>query len=114
MNNFSLSTLSAPEKMIDFSTMDLGTLLKHKVPSEEEIPGVYNKYERINKILKYKGKIRKWRVSHPVRRGFKGRSQVAGQKPRIKGKFVTIEEYQQHVVGACKNEFYDSVKEEDF
>jgi hypothetical protein len=55
--------------------------------------GVYTKDERLNKILKYKNKIRKWRTQHPVNRNFRGRSQVAGKKPRIKGKFVSIEEY---------------------
>jgi len=55
--------------------------------------GVYSKEERRQKILKYKNKIAKWRSKHPVKRVFKGRSNVAGQKPRIKGKFVSIEEY---------------------
>ena len=55
--------------------------------------GVYSKEERRQKILKYKNKIAKWRSKHPVKRVFNGRSNVAGTKPRIKGKFVSIEEY---------------------
>jgi len=55
--------------------------------------GTYTNAERIDKILKYKGKIRKHRSDHPVNRTFKGRSMVAGKKPRIKGKFVKMEEY---------------------
>lgn len=93
---------------------DLGSILKQKVPSDEELPGVYNKHERINKILKYKNKIRKWRREHPVKRVFKGRSVVAGQKPRIKGKFVTLDEYTQHLSHDFKKEYDDSIKEEDF
>jgi len=106
------STISAPEKMEDLANEDLGSILKNQVPSDEELPGVYNKYERINKILKYKNKIRKWRRQHPVKRVFKGRSLVAGQKPRIKGKFVTLEEYSQYIHTSCKNEYNDGIKEE--
>lgn len=39
----------------------------------------------------------KWRINHPLNRNFSGRSQVAGSKPRIKGKFVTKEEYQKYM-----------------
>jgi len=100
--------------MEDLAHEDLGSILKNKVPSDEELPGVYNKYERINKILKYKNKIRKWRRQHPVKRAFKGRSVVAGQKPRIKGKFVTPEEYSEYIRSSCKREYYSSLKEEYF
>ena len=99
--------------MEDLASADLGSILKNKVPSDEELPGVYDKYERINKILKYKNKIRKWRREHPVKRVFKGRSVVAGQKPRIKGKFVTIEEYTHHLGKDCKKEYEKFVKEEE-
>jgi len=107
-----------PEKIDDLANdSDLGSILKQKVPSDEELPGIYSKHERINKILKYKNKIRKWRRQHPVKRVFKGRSQVAGQKPRIKGKFVTIEEYHSHsfkpIATTCKKEFIPVTKEED-
>lgn len=57
------------------------------------VPGIYSKEERNDKILKYKKKIIKWRVAHPVNRNFSGRSVVAGTKPRIRGKFVSNEEY---------------------
>jgi len=64
--------------------------------------GVYSKEERRQKILKYKNKIAKWRNSHPVKRAFSGRSNVAGKKPRIKGKFVSIEEYQKYAESQAK------------
>jgi len=107
-----------PEKIDDLGNdHDLGSILKQQVPSDEELPGIYTKHERINKILKYKNKIRKWRNAHPVKRVFKGRSQVAGQKPRIKGKFVTIEEYHSHsykpITSNIKKEFILGTKEED-
>lgn len=113
--NFGItSILSAPERMEEISSEDLRSMLGNQLLNDEDIPGVYNKHERINKILKYKNKIRKWRTRHPVKRMFKGRSVVAGQKPRIKGKFVTIEEYQHHLISGCKQEFGDSTKEEEF
>ena len=107
-----------PEKIDDLANdQDLGSILKQQVPSDEELPGIYSKHERIAKILKYKNKIRKWRSKHPVKRIFKGRSQVAGQKPRIKGKFVSIEEYHLQFLKStttCKKEFNVCPKEEDF
>jgi hypothetical protein len=69
---------------------------------DKKCPGLYTRDERIGRILKYKNKIRKWRTSHPVNRIFKGRSSVAGKKPRIKGKFVTPEEYQKYVSTSSK------------
>ncbi len=64
--------------------------------------GVYSKEERRQKILKYKNKIAKWRNSHPVKRAFSGRSNVAGKKPRIKGKFVSTEEYEKYTESQAK------------
>lgn len=63
----------------------------------KSVPGVYTKEERASKILQYKKKIQKWRAAHPVNRAFTGRSAVAGSKPRIKGKFVSNEEYQMYL-----------------
>ena len=100
--------------MEDLASEDLSSMLKLQVPSDEELPGVYNKQERIGKILKYKNKIRKWRAEHPVKKSFKGRSAVANQKPRIKGKFVTQEEYTQYLSYDCKKEFMNTIKEEGF
>ncbi len=105
-----MTTVSAPEKIEDLANEDLGSILRQKVPSGEDLPGVYNKAERINKILKYKNKIRKWRKQHPVKRIFKGRSMVAVQKPRIKGKFVTPEEYSDYIQLSCKKEYQESMK----
>lgn len=55
--------------------------------------GSYSREERMQKIMKYKNKIQKWRDSHPVNRAFTGRSKVAGNKPRVKGRFVKASEY---------------------
>lgn len=68
-----------------------------KMHKAEKVPGVYTRDERLQRILRFKNKIRKWRTAHPVNRNFKGRSAVAGKKPRIKGKFVTPEEYQDYL-----------------
>eukprot|EP01017_Pseudomicrothorax_dubius_P035063 TRINITY_DN4867_c0_g2_i5.p1 TRINITY_DN4867_c0_g2~~TRINITY_DN4867_c0_g2_i5.p1 ORF type:complete len:272 (-),score=45.19 TRINITY_DN4867_c0_g2_i5:107-862(-) len=50
--------------------------------------GIYTCQERSIRIAKYKNKIKKFREAHPVNRTFTGRSQIAVQKPRIKGRFV--------------------------
>jgi len=71
--------------------------INESIISSRGIPGSYTREERMNKILKYKNKIRKWRSNHPLARNFKGRSAVAGKKPRVKGKFVTLEEYQKYL-----------------
>jgi len=55
--------------------------------------GSYSREERMQRILKYKNKIQKWRDAHPVNRAFTGRSKVAGNKPRFKGRFVKASEY---------------------
>jgi hypothetical protein len=68
-----------------------------KMHKSEKVPGVYTRDERLQRILRFKNKIKKWRTAHPVNRNFKGRSAVAGKKPRIKGKFVTPEEYQDYL-----------------
>ena len=54
----------------------------------EESKGIYSKEERMRKIKYYKEKKQKWRVNHPIKRGFIGRKRVASTKPRIRGKFV--------------------------
>lgn len=38
-----------------------------------------------------------YREAHPISKNFQGRSTVAGKKPRIKGKFVTNEEFKKYV-----------------
>ena len=76
---------------------DLQSLLEERAELQEGTVGIYSQEERVKKILKYKGKIGKWRSNHPVNRAFKGRSMIAGKKPRIKGKFVTLEEYMEHL-----------------
>lgn len=77
--------------------VELSEIMKERIDPEGEAPGTYTRDERTGKILKYKNKIRKWRHEHPVTRKFKGRSVVAGKKPRIKGKFVSIDEYMEYV-----------------
>eukprot|EP01017_Pseudomicrothorax_dubius_P038640 TRINITY_DN5827_c0_g2_i1.p1 TRINITY_DN5827_c0_g2~~TRINITY_DN5827_c0_g2_i1.p1 ORF type:complete len:153 (-),score=20.33 TRINITY_DN5827_c0_g2_i1:13-471(-) len=44
--------------------------------------------ERREKIIKYKLKIMKWKLSHPLKRSFPGRSRAAKNKRRSKGRFV--------------------------
>jgi hypothetical protein len=70
-------------------------------------PGLYTRDDRLSRILKYKKKICKWRDQHPVNRSFRGRSSVAGKKPRIKGKFVSLEEYSSYVTTAKKNNTFN-------
>ena len=38
-----------------------------------------------------------YREAHPISKNFQGRSTVAGKKPRIKGKFVTNEEFKKYI-----------------
>ena len=66
-------------------------------PCNRAVPGTYTREERMERILRYKKKIMKWRIAHPLNRNFLGRSFVAGYKPRIKGKFVSKEEYFKHI-----------------
>lgn len=53
-----------------------------------KICGIYTKEQRLLKIKYYKEKMNKWRLMHPINRGFHGRKMVAKIKPRIRGKFV--------------------------
>ena len=76
---------------------ELSAIFNERIDPEGEVPGTYTREERTGKILKYKNKIRKWRHEHPVTRKFKGRSVVAGKKPRIKGKFVSLDEYVEYI-----------------
>lgn len=73
--------------------------------NNETVPGIYTREERMEKILRYKKKIMKWRLAHPPNRNFLGRSFVAGSKPRIKGKFVSKEEFHKHVEMTRRNQF---------
>lgn len=61
------------------------------------VPGIYTKEERALRILKYKKKIVKWRVTHPVARSFSGRRAVAVAKPRLNGRFISNEEYKRYL-----------------
>jgi len=87
---------------------ELSKLFQERISLDQEAPGTYDREERTNKILKYKNKIRKWRVAHPVNRNFKGRSVVAGKKPRIKGKFVSMEEYVNYIKSENPKENIDN------
>jgi hypothetical protein len=97
---------------------DLKALFEERLPQEEP-PGTYDREERTTKILKYKNKIRKWRIAHPVNRKFKGRSAVAVKKLRVKGKFVTTEEYEEYIKstnvtkdnGENNSQYYDQFNE---
>lgn len=50
--------------------------------------GELTRLARLRKIMKYKNKQKLWRESHPVTRIYTGRRRVAGDKPRIRGRFV--------------------------
>eukprot|EP01017_Pseudomicrothorax_dubius_P043525 TRINITY_DN7268_c0_g2_i3.p2 TRINITY_DN7268_c0_g2~~TRINITY_DN7268_c0_g2_i3.p2 ORF type:complete len:111 (+),score=16.73 TRINITY_DN7268_c0_g2_i3:47-334(+) len=49
---------------------------------------VISKEERAAKIAKYKGKLKKWRESRPIKRRFPGRSGAAQRRQRVKGRFA--------------------------
>jgi hypothetical protein len=66
---------------------------ENKMLKGQDQLGSYSREERMQRILKYKNKIQKWRDAHPVNRAFTGRSKVAGNKPRFKGRFVKASEY---------------------
>lgn len=55
--------------------------------------GVYTPEIRKAKIMKYKEKIKKYRQKFHVSRSFTGRSVVAKIKPRVNGKFVKAESF---------------------
>ena len=76
------------------------------------MPGIYTIEERAQKIISYKKKIKKWREDHPVNRVFNGRSRIAVKKPRIKGKFVTDEEYATHFTENKEINFSSAKQEE--
>jgi len=57
-------------------------------PEEETKIGAYPLHIRQQKIAKYKEKIKKYKQKVHLSREFKGRSQVAKSKPRVRGKFV--------------------------
>jgi hypothetical protein len=50
--------------------------------------GKLTQEERQDKILRYKEKLKKYRDSHPVKKNFSGRAEVARAKPRENGRFV--------------------------
>jgi len=52
------------------------------------VTGMYTSEERMKRIQNYKRKQEKYRQAHPVKRNFGGRSRVASNKPRVKGRFV--------------------------
>lgn len=83
-----------PKLLMD---QELSSFFEKAIAHDHQTLGAYDREERISKILKYKNKIRKWRKEHPVKKDFHGRSVVAVKKPRIKGKFVTLEEYAEHI-----------------
>ncbi|CAG9324478.1 unnamed protein product [Blepharisma stoltei] len=55
---------------------------------EKPLVGIYPPHVREQKILKYKMKLKKYRQKVRISRSFKGRSETAKQKLRVKGKFV--------------------------
>ena len=72
------------------SCSSFSTAPDYKPEDIEEPPriGEYSPQIRALKIQRYKEKLKRYRASVHVSRKFGGRSKVAKQKPRIKGKFV--------------------------
>ncbi|CAG9315795.1 unnamed protein product [Blepharisma stoltei] len=70
------------------------SLASTAVDEDEEKPliGIYSPAVRKEKIQRYKDKIKRYRQKVHVSRSFSGRSSVAKQKLRIKGKFVKSSE----------------------
>ena len=64
-------------------------IIKYKeAHKEEKRIGLYSKIERFRKIKKYKAKVRKRRLDHPISRKFGGRSKIAFEKHRKNGRFA--------------------------
>lgn len=63
-------------------------LRPHSPPEPELIDGKYPPHLRKLKILKYKAKLQKRREKVQLSREYKGRSQAALAKLRVKGKFA--------------------------
>jgi hypothetical protein len=72
------------------SWSSFSTAPDYKIDDLEEPPkvGIYSPQVRLQKIQRYKEKLRKYKAKVHVSRKFKGRSFVAKLKPRVKGKFV--------------------------
>lgn len=90
-----------PEKTIELKDESIGLLpifdvkrralvkCENEMPLEdEERVGIYTKVERQRKIRKYKEKLKRWRVLHPLSRKFDGRRRVAFSKTRNNGRFA--------------------------
>lgn len=59
--------------------------------------GGYSREKRLAKIMKYKHKQREWKKKHELSRVYTGRRRVAGNKPRVHGRFVSREEYLKYI-----------------
>eukprot|EP01017_Pseudomicrothorax_dubius_P007989 TRINITY_DN12585_c0_g3_i2.p1 TRINITY_DN12585_c0_g3~~TRINITY_DN12585_c0_g3_i2.p1 ORF type:complete len:414 (+),score=54.63 TRINITY_DN12585_c0_g3_i2:64-1305(+) len=75
--------------------------------------GPLTKEERMLKIRKYKQKQKNWRCAHPVKRSFVGRSKVATEKPRVRGRFVKISELTKHISKAKGTEIDEEEKTDE-
>lgn len=53
--------------------------------------------------MKYKEKIRQWKMKNPTVRNFEGRKKIAQLKPRIKGKFVKTDRTQADIYDSHSN-----------
>ena len=65
----------------------------HDASDTQKLPGFYTKEERSRKILKYKSKVRKWKIEH-ANVNMNGRSRVAKSKLRYFGRFIKYEDIQ--------------------
>ena len=76
------------------SWSSFSTAPDYRLDDVEDPPkvGIYSPQIRLQKIQRYKEKLRKYKAKVHVSRKFKGRSSVAKLKPRVKGKFVKSDE----------------------
>ena len=97
--NSTLAYQLAQEKAMTLQLESLLEKLKPEIPHiwrpvcpiderSDEIIGSYTRRERWEKICRYKEKQMKYRDKVKISREFRGRSEVAKEKPRVNGKFV--------------------------
>eukprot|EP01017_Pseudomicrothorax_dubius_P006237 TRINITY_DN11749_c0_g1_i2.p1 TRINITY_DN11749_c0_g1~~TRINITY_DN11749_c0_g1_i2.p1 ORF type:complete len:297 (-),score=69.20 TRINITY_DN11749_c0_g1_i2:17-907(-) len=66
---------------------------QEKGKEQEVLIGGLTREAREKKVERFRAKQRRRREENPVKRKYTGRSHVAIQKPRIRGRFVSREEY---------------------
>lgn len=75
-------------KMKEFIHLSSTQEHTHDAINRSNKVGIYYPNERKKKILKFKLKRYIWRMKKPVIKKYEGRSVVAKNKPRLRGKFI--------------------------